>query len=68
MVKGWTPLHVSAQHDRVGVGLLLLDAGADVSLSLSGLEWSAAHIAAREGHAEFLGMLIENGANMNECC
>lgn len=64
--QGFSPLHISAQYNRVGVGRVLIDAGADVNLlSVRRFRWSAAHMAAREGHAEFLGMLIENGASVN---
>eukprot|EP00752_Nemacystus_decipiens_P007683 g6867.t1 len=64
--EGLTPLYHAARHGHVAAALALLAAGADASLECG--EGNAApvmHVAASEGHAEVLGALIEQGADVH---
>jgi len=46
-----------------GVGKLLLDSGADIDAKDT--YWTALHNASRGGHADFVALLLERGANAN---
>ena len=58
---GYTPLHLSARHDRVKVVKLLLLHGADPQAREGG-GWTPVHRAAAEGHADIVRVLLANGA------
>ncbi|PSK36098.1 hypothetical protein B9Z65_5913 [Elsinoe australis] len=54
----WPPLTSAARTNRVGVGRLLLDAGADAKVPQLG-KFDSLSIAAINGHLEFVKLLVE---------
>lgn len=57
-MHGFTSLHFAVQSRCHEAVTLLLDGGADLSLTTAGLE-SPLHLAARDGAVEIMGLLIE---------
>lgn len=62
---GMTPLHLSAERDRMPVSMLLLDRGASISARSDGGR-TPLHLAARSATSPMVEMLLERGkANAN---
>lgn len=61
--NGRTPLYVACRHGKVAVARALLAAGANVSLRvLKEAKYAPLDVAAAEGHAEVMRLLVERGA------
>lgn len=60
---GWTALIEAADEGSYATAIVLLEAGADVNLRGSQYKRTAAAMAASEGHASLLELLIERGAD-----
>ena len=58
-----TPLHGAAFIGNVGVGRLLIEAGADVEARSTEQGYTPLHYAVR--HFDFVSLLLESGANMD---
>lgn len=65
-VKGpnWAAIHLGALHGRTKLCQILLDAGASVD-QLGNASNTALMLAAKEGHAETVKLLLEHGADPN---
>ena len=63
--NGWTPLFTAALffQSKADAALALLAGGADVSLRCCGT--STLHMAAKQGHVEFLRVAFEHGADVD---
>jgi ankyrin repeat protein len=57
------PLHRAAQHDRVEIMTMLLDAGADIN-AVDRYQYTACHIAILHNEFDALKLLVERGANL----
>lgn len=60
--KGYTPLMLAAGGGHFSVVRILLDKGADVSISADGSGYTALHVSAQHGHLVATKMLMEAGA------
>lgn len=59
---GMTALHLAALHNRVSIAKKLIKAGASVNCKQKGELQTALHIAARQGNAEMVVLLLEKRA------
>jgi ankyrin repeat protein len=57
------PLHCAAEHDRVEIMTMLLDAGADIN-AVDKSQFTACHVAIVENQFDALKLLVERGANL----
>ena len=64
-VTGTSPLQICAWSNNLTLGKLLVEHGANLH-EKNDQEWTALHITARQGHAEFLAYLISHGISVNE--
>ena len=62
MQNGFTPLHISAKKNQVGIVSILLDFGVEADQTTKG-GISPLHLAAQQGNVEILDLLLDNGAS-----
>jgi ankyrin repeat protein len=62
-VEPW-PLHLAAQHGRVEIMTMLLDAGADINAVEEKILCTACHVAIFRNQFDALKLLVERGANL----
>lgn len=62
--QGYTPLHVAAIENNVGIAGLLLASGANVA-ARSNLGTTPLHIAALNGQSDLVCLLVDRGADVN---
>ncbi|GAB4813625.1 hypothetical protein N2152v2_000671 [Parachlorella kessleri] len=60
---GTSPLRCAAQSGSVDCGKALLEAGADIQADYAVTCWTALHIAAAQGHTDFVKLLLAGGAS-----
>lgn len=64
--RGWSPLHYAAKFERLSIGKMLLEQGANAR-ALTEKKGTPLMIASAEGNLSFVELLLENCLNDEEC-